>query len=338
MPFKAPLPAIMAAHADAAVAARMQVGISALASTASELLDCVQAHVARAQADADEDAVRSHLVAAFRTIKRELLEGMDRFGQCRDELLLLLREPPLRATALHAMQEVFGRVEEWYCRLEDLARFCEPPRSAASTPDSASAASPPPASQPPPPPPAGSPAGECSTPRPAPGASRLVALLSPQEERVCGELGVRVRQWREGGRHLLKLENIGDKRIRLDQALFSMSELAGGGARVGGAGRWVDTMEVGRVLTPVNERRRNIGAECDPAFICFAFAPCDGDGEPDEEEVLTPQKRRREQERSAVTRAGAERGLVSPPGDNGKRKRAGGQHAMSATFKLRVLP
>jgi len=98
-------------------------------------------------------------------------------------------------------------------------------------------------------------------------------------------------------------------------------------------GRWVDMMEVERVLTPVREREQNIGGPCEPAFICFAFAPCEGEAtEEDEEEDLsegdeeegmrTPRKKRRDQEGlGSVSKSSREGGMISPPTSAGKRKR-----------------
>jgi len=103
-------------------------------------------------------------------------------------------------------QELFARIEEWYCRLEDLARFCpqpaqdDKPASASRQLDSPGMDSP-----------------HSASDTPGTSSAHYLALLSPEQERTSAWLGVRVRQWKEGGRHLVKLENIGDKRIRLAQ-------------------------------------------------------------------------------------------------------------------------
>lgn len=53
---------------------------------------------------------------SYKAIKKELFSEVEKFGMCRDEFILCLRDEVMRAVSLKAMQEIFIRVEDWYCR------------------------------------------------------------------------------------------------------------------------------------------------------------------------------------------------------------------------------
>ena len=103
-PWPTPLASLVSAQKDAAVAARMQCALAHLAQHVLPHLHRIDAHLHAQTRNAAAEASTYHLAIAYRAVKKELTEGVCKFGQCRDELVMLLRDDAMRSTALQAMQ------------------------------------------------------------------------------------------------------------------------------------------------------------------------------------------------------------------------------------------
>lgn len=66
--------------------------------------------------------------------------------------------------------------------------------------------------------------------RPLPSSLLLLAdaqfadLLAPNSAVTIDSLGIRITQWEESGAFMVKLQNIGNNRVKLSEALFTMPE------------------------------------------------------------------------------------------------------------------
>jgi len=281
--------------ADAEIVAKWQAGVCSYTRLILPILDSIDAQFTRYAETINQSHSKllhanvQHIGVAYKAIKYELNEAVQKFSVCRDEFLVSLKVDEDRTTAKEALRFLYGKIEDWYARMEELSRFC----------------------------------------RAESGNIHFADLLAPKMQTLIESLGVRITQWEENGSFLVKLENVGNNRLELAEALFTMPETevrtskstgqkgnnfegsdendvnspTSANAAAGASAfpqtptrqpsmpdwgeedprKWVDMVKINRILTPypvrVQNLRRKIADEIEranfhpePSFICFSFA------------------------------------------------------------------
>ena len=116
------------------------------------------------------------------------------------------------------MAVLFERVEDWFGRLEALSSFCKPDpvpvapvALAASVPGQPAAA-------------AAAAYGQHAHGHAAVGVTEFVDMLAPETTAEHEALGVRISQWVDQGRFMVKVENVGAHRVHLTDGLITMPQ------------------------------------------------------------------------------------------------------------------